>query len=99
MEFLIFGNNAYSYSLLYAGTTIGKLHGIDLKTGKKLWSFETESYQKARYKYFKEDDTYRDDIYSIIKSNEHFLEVECELDGIFSTPCITEQFILFSSTN
>lgn len=99
MEFLIFGNNAYSDSLLYAGTTIGKIHGIELKTGKKIWSFETESYQKARYKYFKDDDIYREDIYSIIKSNEQFLEAECELGGIFSTPCITDQFILFSSTN
>ncbi|MFH1119786.1 MAG: PQQ-binding-like beta-propeller repeat protein [Bacteroidota bacterium] len=99
MEFLVFGDNAYSDSLLYVGTTIGKLHGISLTTGEKVWSFETDSYRKNRYKYFKEDDSYRDDIYSVIKSNEHFLEVECELGGIFSTPCITEDYILFSSTN
>jgi outer membrane protein assembly factor BamB len=88
MEFLVFGNNAYSGNMLYVGTTIGKLHGISLAKGKKIWSFETESYRKNRLKYFREDDTYRDDIYSIIKSNEHFLEVECELGGIFSSPCI-----------
>jgi outer membrane protein assembly factor BamB len=99
MDFLIFGNNAYSDSMLYVGTTIGKLHGIKLKDGSKVWSFETESYQNNRYKYFKNDDSYRDDIYSIIKSNEQFLEVECELGGVFSTPCITNNFILFSSTN
>jgi glucose dehydrogenase len=95
MEFLIFGNNAYSDSMLYVGTSIGKLHGINIKTGKKSWSFETDSYQHARFKYFKEDDSYRDDIYSIIKSNEHFLEVECELGGIFSTPWITDNEIIF----
>jgi outer membrane protein assembly factor BamB len=99
MEFLIFGNNAYSDSMLYVGTTIGKLHGINLKTGMKIWSFETESYQNIRFKYFKNDDTYRDDIYSIIKSSEQFLEVECELGGIFSTPFITNNLIIFSSTN
>lgn len=99
MEFLIFGNNAYSKTMMYVGTTIGKLHGIDLKTGNKMWSFETESYLENRSKYFKPDDSYRDDIYSIIKSNEHFLEVECELGGIFSTPVITENRIIFSSTN
>ena len=99
MEFLIFGNNAYSDSMMYVGTTIGKLHGINLKTGEKVWSFETESYQKARSKYFKNDDSYRDDIYSIIKSNEQFLEVECELGGVFSTPYITDDYIIFSSTN
>ncbi len=99
MEFLIFGNNAYSKTMIYVGTTIGKLHGIDLKTGNKLWSFETESYLQNQSKYFKPDDSYRDDIYSIIKSNEHFLEVECELGGIFSTPCINDNYIIFSSTN
>jgi eukaryotic-like serine/threonine-protein kinase len=99
MEFLIFGNNAYSENIMYVGTTIGKLHGIDIKSGKKLWSFETESYLKNRSKYFKPDDSYRDDIYSIIKSNEQFLEVECELGGIFSTPLIIKDRIIFSSTN
>jgi len=99
MEFLIFGNNAYSKSMLYVGTTIGKLHGISLLTGDKLWSYETDSYKENRFKYFKPDDTYRDDIYSIIKSNEHFLDVECELGGIFSTPYIDNNIIIFSSTN
>jgi len=99
MEFLVFGNNAYSDSMLYLGTTIGKLHGISLNTGNKIWSFETDTYQSSRYKYFKEDDSYRDDIYSIIKSNEQFLEVECELGGIFSTPYISDDAIIFSSTN
>lgn len=99
MEFLIFGNNAYSESMLYVGTTIGKLHGIDIKSGEKLWSFETETYRQNRFKYFKDDDSYRDDIYSIIKSNEHFLEVECELGGIFSTPYLSNEIIIFSSAN
>lgn len=99
MEFLVFGNNAYSDSMMYVGTTIGKLHGISLKSGNKKWSFETETYLKNRTKYFKNDDSYRDDIYSIIKSNEHFLEVETELGGIFSTPCISDDLMFFSSTN
>ncbi len=99
MEFLVFGNNAYSNSMMYLGTTIGKLHGISMRSGEKVWSFETDSYKRSRYTYFKEDDSYRDDIYSIIKSNEHFLEVECELGGIFTTPCISGDDIIFSSTN
>lgn len=99
MEFLVFGNNAYSKNMLYLGTTIGKLHGVSKNTGEKIWSFETFSYQKNRIKYFKPDDSYRDDIYSIIKSNEQFLEVECELGGIFSTPYISNKNIIFTSTN
>lgn len=99
MEFLVFGNSAYSKNMLYLGTTIGKLHGIELSSGDKIWSFATESYQKNRSKYFKPDDTYRDDIYSIIRSNEHFLEVECELGGIFSSPLIYNDNLIFTSTN
>jgi len=99
MEFLVFGNNSYSKTMLYLGTTIGKLHGISLSSGEKIWSFDTDSYLGKRYKYFKSDDSYRDDIYSIIKTNEQFLDVECELGGIFSTPLINENNIIFSSTN
>ena len=44
MEFLVFGNNAYSKNILYIGTTNGKLHAISRSSGKKIWSFETESY-------------------------------------------------------
>ena len=99
MEFLVFGNNAYSESMLYVGTTNGKLHAIDKYTGKIIWSFETVSFKKNRHKYFKSDGSYRDDIYSIIKSNEQFLDVECELGGIFTTPVISNGNILFTSTD
>lgn len=99
MEFLVFGNNAFSDSMFYVGTTNGKLHGMRQRSGEKVWSFPTESYTKHRLKYFKEDDTYRDDIYSIILSNEQFLDVECELGGIFSTPVADGENILVSSTN
>ncbi len=99
MEFLVFGNNAYSETLLYVGTTNGKLQAFSKLTGKYIWSFETETYKNNRSKYFKADGTYRDDIYSIIKSNEQFLEVECELGGIFSTPLIYGNYLIFTSTN
>jgi len=99
MEFLVFGNFAYSKNNLYVGTTNGKLHALKKTSGEKLWSYETETYLLNRFKYFKPDDSYRDDIYSIIKSNEQFLEVECELGGVFSTPYFSNDILLFSSTN
>ncbi len=99
MEFLVFGQPAETDSLVYSGTTIGKVHAISKKTGQKVWSFETESYQKYRSSYFKSDDSYRDDIYSIIHSNEHFLQVECQLGGIFTTPVITGDYLLVTSAN
>ena len=99
MEFLVFGNNGYSKNSIYLGTTNGKIHCINKLSGKILWNFETETYHDKRFKYFKTDDSYRDDIYSIIKSNEQFLDVECELGGVFSTPFISDNFVIFSSTN
>lgn len=99
MEFLVFGNNAYSETMLYIGTTNGKLLGFSKFTGQKIWSFETSSFKNNWKKYFKPDGTYRDDIYSIIKSNEQFLDVECELGGIFSTPVIHGNYLIFTSTN
>jgi eukaryotic-like serine/threonine-protein kinase len=98
MELLQFGHPAFGTTMLYAGTTIGKLHGIEIKTGEKIWSFETDGYKENHLKYFKQDDSYRDDIYSIIKSNEEFLEVEMELGGIFSSPALADGYLVFTST-
>lgn len=99
MEFLVFGANAYDTEHLYVGTTNGKLHCFNKRTGEKAWSFETETYLQNRSRYFKEDDSYRDDIYSIILSNEQFLEVEVELGGIFSTPVLLDDVLVLTSTN
>ncbi len=98
MEFLMFGRPAFSNSMLYNGTTIGKLHAINKFTGNEEWTFSTDGYKNNRLKYFKDDDSYRDDIYSIIKSNEHFLEIEMELGGIFSTPAISNGYLVIAST-
>jgi outer membrane protein assembly factor BamB len=98
MEFLQFGHPAFGDSLLYTGTTIGKMHGINIKTGVKVWTFNTDGYKAHHHKYFKEDDSYRDDIYSIIKSNEQFLDAEMELGGIFSSPALSQGFLVFTST-
>jgi eukaryotic-like serine/threonine-protein kinase len=98
MEFLQFGQPAFSETMLYEGTTIGKLHGIDLKTGEKIWTFETDGYKNNHLKYFKDDDSYRDDIHSIIRSNKQFLDVEMELGGIFSSPALAKGYLVFTST-
>jgi len=98
MELLVFGSNAYTKDVLYVGTTMGRLHALERKTGKTVWTFETDGYKKNRLKYFKEDDTYRDDIYSLIKTNEQFVDVQHELGGIFSTPVIQGDYLIFTST-
>ncbi|HMQ68554.1 MAG TPA: PQQ-binding-like beta-propeller repeat protein [Ignavibacteria bacterium] len=99
MEFLMFGKPAFSKTMLYTGTTIGKLHAVNIHTGQEIWTFNTDGYNENRYKYFKEDDSYRDDIYDIIRSNEQFLDVEIELGGIFSSPCIDNGYLVFTSSD
>ncbi|MFZ4800191.1 MAG: PQQ-binding-like beta-propeller repeat protein, partial [Bacteroidia bacterium] len=64
-----------------------------------LWAQATDAYTTNKSKYFKADDSYRDDIYSIITSNEQFLDVEFELGGIFSTPLVVDGSIIFTSTD
>lgn len=98
MELLIFGKPVFTNGMLFIGTTIGKLHGIDRNTGEDKWIFTTDSYTKNHLKYFKEDDSYRDDIFSIITSNEQFLDAQVELGGIFSSAIIHNNYILFTST-
>ncbi|MBL7922735.1 MAG: PQQ-binding-like beta-propeller repeat protein [Bacteroidia bacterium] len=98
MEFLMFGKVVKEGASLFIGTTIGKVHAVSAVDGKGVWTFCTQGYTENRFKYFKEDDRYRDDIYSIIRSDEHFLDVECELGGIFSTVLSTGHYMVFSST-
>jgi hypothetical protein len=47
-------------------------------------------------KFFK--DSYRNDIYSSITSNEQFLNTQIILGGIFFTPIIRDGYILFAGT-
>jgi len=99
MEFLMFGKPAFYGQHLFIGTTLGKLHRIDQKTGTISWSFKSPSYETSHLKYLKEDDSYRDDIYQIITSNEQFLQVEEELGGFFSTPAVAEGWLIVSATD
>jgi eukaryotic-like serine/threonine-protein kinase len=89
LKFNIFGNCVFTSSLVYVGTLWGKLYAVDKKTGSIKWSFATDGYNANHLKYFKPDDTYRDDIGSILKSPAHFIAAEYAMGGIFSTPAIS----------
>ncbi len=99
LGFNIFGGLAFDDSLGYIGTLIGKLHAVNLITGQLLWSFATDGYTRNHAKYFKADDSFRDDIFEIVKSDEAFIDVEYEIGAIFSTPVISGNHILVTSTD
>lgn len=99
LGFNIFGGLAIDDSIGYVGTLIGKLQAVNLRTGALLWSFATDGYSRDHLKYFKPDDSFRDDIFEIVKSDEAFIGVEYEIGAIFSTPLVAGDRILVTSTD
>ncbi|WP_276372025.1 PQQ-binding-like beta-propeller repeat protein [Chryseolinea sp. H1M3-3] len=98
VKFNIFGPCALTRRMAYVGTLMGKLFGIDLIEGKVKWVYTTENYQKHHLKYFKPDDSFRDDIMNFIKTPADFIGMEYNLGAIFSTPAISHDRLLFTSS-
>jgi outer membrane protein assembly factor BamB len=99
VHFNIFGPCVLSSLMCYVGTLLGKLYGLDLKTGIIEWTFTDEGYHKNHLHYFKEDDSYRDDIYSLIQSDDDYIKWMCDIGAIFSAPVISGDQIIISSTD
>ena len=98
LQYNIFGTPDFSDNMVYVGTLMGKLFALDRKNGKIVWEFKTDAYSANRLKYFKEDDSYRDDIFGgVLKKNEDFLDLYINMGAIFSKPSITEKYIIISS--
>ncbi len=97
VKFNIFGGCAFTPRVAYVGTLWGKFYAVDRKTGAIRWVFATDGYQAHHLKYFKEDDTYRDDIGRILPSAKHAIEAEYRMGGIFSTPAISGDWLVIST--
>ena len=99
LGFNIFGGLAVADTIGYVGTLLGKLYGIDLRTGAIAWTFATDGYGRNHRKYFKPDDSFRDDIFEIVTSNEAFVGVEHEIGAFFSTPALADEYLVVTSTD
>lgn len=95
--FNIFTPCIFSATMSYASTTIGKLYGVDLKSGQIQWTFNTEGYEKNHQLYFKPDGSFRDDILSILKTNDDFINAIYKVGGMFSGPAISQDYIVISA--
>jgi outer membrane protein assembly factor BamB len=95
----VFGHCAVSETYGYVGTLGGKLYGIDLTTGMIVWTFATDGYTHNHLRYYKPDDTFRDDILSINKTNEDFIYSGYACGSIYSTAALSSDLIIFSSTD
>lgn len=98
VKFNIFGNCVFSNSMVYVGTIWGKVYGIDKKTGTIKWAFATDGHKANHDKYFKANDQYRDDIGTIIKSPAQMVDAEYAMGGVFSTPAISNDRIVITTT-
>lgn len=98
VKFNIFGGCAFTSSTVYVGTLWGKLYAVDQKTGAIKWTFATDGYNTNHLRYFKADDTYRDDIAKILKSPAHFIAAEYSMGGIFSTPAIAGDIMVVTTS-
>ncbi|HZI25875.1 MAG TPA: PQQ-binding-like beta-propeller repeat protein, partial [Chryseolinea sp.] len=99
VKFNIFGQCVTTATMAYVGTLMGKLFAIDLKDGAVKWVYTTASYRENHLKYFKEDDSFRDDITNFIKTPADFIAMEYALGGIFSSPAIRNDQMVISSTD
>ena len=99
VKFNIFGPCVTTSTMAYVGTLMGKLFGINLKNGGIKWVFTTPGYQKNHLKYFKADDSFRDDISNLIKTPADFIGMEYSLGAIFSSPAISNGQIVIGSTD
>jgi outer membrane protein assembly factor BamB len=99
LSFNIFGKIAVADTIGYVGTLMGKLFSIDVRNGTILSTFATDGYEANHLKYFKPDDSFRDDIFEIVKSDEAFIDVEYEIGAFFSTPAISGEFLIVTSAD
>lgn len=98
VKFNIFGGCTFTDKLVYVGSIWGKLFAIDQKTGQLRWSFATDGFNTHHLQYFKPDDTFRDDIGTILKSPPQWISAEYKMGGIFSTPAISGDWMVVTTT-
>ena len=100
VQFNIFGPAAFSANFLYFGTLQGKLFALDRKTGAIQWTFFTDGYQANRARYFPvEGEVDKNDFYGRVGSPEGYIEALHRLGAVFSTPALSSDLLVFTSTD
>ncbi len=97
VHFNVFGQCISSAKIVYVPTIWGALYGIDRKTGSIRWTFTTDGYNKNHLNYYKKDDSFRDDIFNILRVPSDWIDAEQKMGGLFSTPVLDKDKILITS--
>lgn len=93
----IFNNVAFNKTTCFAGTANGKLLGVNRTDGVLKYSFSVDGYNANHLQYLKPDDTYRDDIGSLIKSGDDYITFCTKLGSVMAKPVVIGNKIIFSS--
>lgn len=99
VKFNVFGACTFRHDTGYVSTLMGTCFSFNRKSGELYTRYTSTSYDLHHLDYFKTDDTFRDDIYSILHSNEDLIEAEYKVGGFYSTPSISDDLIFLSSTD
>ncbi|MCW3091924.1 MAG: hypothetical protein JWP81_2993 [Ferruginibacter sp.] len=99
VKFNIFSPCAFSETMLYTGNLMGKVFGIDSKTGAIRWTFVTDGYKQNHDKYFKADDSFSDDFFRVIRNNVDYINAQLKWGAIFSSPAIAKNSLIITSTD
>lgn len=99
VKYNIFGGMALSESMGYVGTLMGKVFGIDLKTGAVKWTFEGEGYKNNKKRFFDKDDKHPESVLAKFDNFDEVLKMYHDLGGIFSTPVVTDDQLLFAGAD
>lgn len=98
-QFNIFGAPCFSQGMLYMGNLMGKVFGIDRKTGAIQWTFLTDGYKANHDTYFKADDTFSDNFFKVIKTNVDYINVQLRWGAVFSSPAVSGEYLVLTSTD
>lgn len=96
-KFNIFGTCAVTPTSLYAPTIWGRMLVVDPKTGKIQWTFETDGFKANHDKFFMKDDSFREDIGSILRSPIEWIGAEYKMGGIWSTPLVVNDRVIVTT--
>lgn len=98
VKFNTFGSAAITPKNIVFGTIWGKLYALDRNSGAIRWTFQTQGYDKHHLKYFDQQDRFRQDIGSILRSPFAWIDAEHKMGGIFSAPAISSNMIVVTTT-
>ncbi len=99
LKYNIFGGMALSESMGYVGTLMGKVFGIDLKTGAIKWTFEGDGYKNNKKRFFDKDDKHPEAVLAKFDNFDEVVKMYHDLGGIFSTPAITSDHMVFTGAD